>query len=76
MAALPAPRRIRFEHRSEALGIGTAKPRISWEDPSTNAKFWQTAIEIKSETDSANSEVIQRVDTSDCVLLPWPFEPR
>ncbi|MGW1028483.1 family 78 glycoside hydrolase catalytic domain [Streptomyces sp. NPDC002577] len=61
---------IRFEHREDALGIGTPEPRLSWQVRTDDPAWRQTAYEV--ELDGATTV---RVDSSEQVLVPWPFEP-
>ncbi|MDQ0954394.1 alpha-L-rhamnosidase [Streptomyces phaeochromogenes] len=61
---------IRFEHRDEALGVGTSAPRLSWQVRTEDPAWQQTAYEV--ELDGA---VAVRVEAAEQVLVPWPFEP-
>ncbi|ROO87326.1 alpha-L-rhamnosidase [Actinocorallia herbida] len=59
----------RFEQVREPLGIGTARPRLSWRTETAIPDWMQTAYEVE-----ARGERV-RVEASDSVLVPWPFAP-
>jgi alpha-L-rhamnosidase len=65
---------VRFEHLRETLGIGVARPRLSW-TIATAAEIWrQAAYEIEAEgADGRNRGRTGRVDSNESVLVPWPF---
>ncbi|MBE1585352.1 glycoside hydrolase family 78 protein [Nonomuraea angiospora] len=58
---------LRFEHLREPLGIGTARPRLSWIVETDTPDWRQTAYEVE-----ARGERV-RVESGDSVLVPWPF---
>ncbi|MET0886350.1 MAG: family 78 glycoside hydrolase catalytic domain [Mycetocola sp.] len=61
---------VRFEHHRDALGIGEAEPRLSWQI--TNAPTgW---IQIGYEIEQRGGKVVA-VQSADSVLVPWPFAP-
>jgi alpha-L-rhamnosidase len=60
---------VRFEHRDDALGIGTATPRLSWRVITDDPGWTQTAYELELDG------VAVRVNAAEQVLVPWPFEP-
>jgi len=63
------PHRLRVEHLDgSALGIHETRPRLSWWLPTGSSE--QHAYEV--ELDDGRSA---RVDSSDHVLVAWPFEP-
>jgi alpha-L-rhamnosidase len=67
---------IRFEHRRDALGIGTARPRLSWVIVTERPNWQQAGYEVV--TASADGQVQDgtgRVESGDSILVPWPFEP-
>jgi alpha-L-rhamnosidase len=64
---------VRFEHREGGLGIGTGTPRLSWQVTSDDPSWSATAYELELTTAAATTSV--RVESSDQVLVPWPFEP-
>lgn len=67
---------VQFEHRHDALGIGTARPRLSWMCQTDLAGWRQEAYEI--EAYSAPGDVMEqtgRVVSDQSVLVPWPFAP-
>src|SRR4051794_24448964 len=73
MALAAAPTAPRFEHRTDAdpvLGLGTARPRLSWTVPMAEDGYEQTAYEI--ELTRAAATRTYRVDSRDQVLVPWP----
>ncbi len=68
--------RIRFEHLSDSLGIGVARPRLSWLVRTSVPGWIQAAYEIEAYTpDSQLYAGTGRVESSESVLVPWPFPP-
>jgi len=69
---------VRFEHHREALGIGEARPRVSWK-AATDAEGWvQTAYEIEvadPDGGAAATSTTGRVASAECVLVDWPAAP-
>jgi alpha-L-rhamnosidase len=61
---------LRFEHREDALGVGTPEPRLSWQIRTDDPAWRQTAYEV--ELDGATTV---RVESAEQVLVPWPFAP-
>ncbi|GLY93231.1 glycoside hydrolase family 78 protein [Actinoplanes sp. NBRC 103695] len=63
------PHRLRFEHHTDALGIGTPAPRLSWwnDEP-------QTAYELEISRNDGPAETF-RVESDEQVLVPWPAAP-
>lgn len=75
MSNLAAPTPPRFEHRTDSgpvLGLGTATPRLSWQVPSADAGYEQSAYEVEITTDTTQNH---QVESADQVLVPWPGEP-
>jgi len=68
------PEPVRFEHAASGFGIGSAFPRLSWRIPAAPEGFVQSAVELEL-TDEAGDVVTERVDTSEQVLVAWPFPP-
>ncbi len=65
---------VRVEHRQDALGIGTDRPRLSW-IVETEIQGWvQDSYEIE-EYDTNNQLLNQtgRVESDQSVLISWPF---
>jgi len=60
---------VRFEHRDSALGVGVARPRLSWQVVTSDPDWSQTAYELERDG------VVVRVESAEQVLVPWPFEP-
>ncbi|HEU5103007.1 MAG TPA: glycoside hydrolase family 78 protein [Roseiflexaceae bacterium] len=67
---------VRFEHLRNALGIGVARPRLSWV-VATAADGWrQAGYEIESYgPDGRLREQTGRVESDASVLVDWPFAP-
>jgi alpha-L-rhamnosidase len=67
---------VRFEHLREALGIGVARPRISWM-VETDARDWmQAAYEIEAGGDRGRPAwSTGRVESGESVLAPWGGPP-
>ncbi|MFG1609645.1 family 78 glycoside hydrolase catalytic domain [Actinoplanes sp. NPDC049265] len=63
------PHRLRFEHQTDALGIGTPAPRLSWwnDEP-------QTAYELEITRNDEPARTF-RVASDEQVLVPWPAAP-
>ncbi|MDX3672810.1 family 78 glycoside hydrolase catalytic domain [Streptomyces europaeiscabiei] len=61
---------VRFEHRVDALGIGTPEPRLSWQVRTDDPAWRQTAYEMELDGDTT-----AHVDSAEQVLVPWPFTP-
>ncbi|MGO4807108.1 family 78 glycoside hydrolase catalytic domain [Arthrobacter sp. 2MCAF15] len=63
----------RFEHHREALGIGEARPRISWlqTGPGTSP---QTAYEVEVTDPETGAVTVHRVASPESILVPWPAE--
>lgn len=70
---LPRVAEPRAEHHREALGIGEARPRLSWVVLDVPAGWQQGAYEIEC-ADPEFGDVVSsgRIDSEDSVLVPWP----
>ncbi|KAH7309904.1 alfa-L-rhamnosidase [Stachybotrys elegans] len=68
-----------FEHHHSGLGIGSSRPRISWQFgalPETIYDWRQTSYEVEVTFSSAPDNVLLFHVTSDrSVLVPWPSRP-
>lgn len=60
---------LTFEHLRDPLGLGIARPRLSWITETTTPNWTQSAYEIE-----ARGEVVL-VESPDSVLVEWPFGP-
>ena len=68
--------KVRFEHLSDALGIGTARPRLSWMVETSTADWLQAAYEIEAYAEDGHLYGrTGRIESSESVLVPWPFSP-
>jgi alpha-L-rhamnosidase len=68
--------RVRFEHLGEALGIGTARPRLSWAVETATPGWIQAAYEIEAYTEDGRlCDQTGRVESRESVLVAWPFAP-
>jgi alpha-L-rhamnosidase len=67
---------LRCEHRRDAIGIGTAQPRLSW-IVETDIEGWrQSSCEIEaSDLQGQIRDHTGRIDADESVLVPWPFAP-
>ena len=67
---------VRFEHLRDALGIGAAQPRLSWQVQTSTQGWLQAAYAVEA-FDAAGAPLAQtgRVESGDSVLVAWPFEP-
>jgi alpha-L-rhamnosidase len=61
---------VRFEHRDDALGVGTSSPRLSWRVRTGDPEWRQTAYEVE-----LDGTTVVRVESAEQILVPWPFEP-
>ena len=69
----PVPVRLRAEHLDEALGIGTATPRLSWQYASAPEGFVQDGVEVQVVRPSGVGTY--EVGGAEQVLVPWPTAP-
>ncbi|MEV6288548.1 family 78 glycoside hydrolase catalytic domain [Kribbella sp. NPDC051770] len=77
MSRSAAPTHLRFDHHTGAgpvLGIGTGAPRLSWQVPSADADWAQTAYELEIVRGSAAPQT-HLVEAADQVLVAWPDDP-
>jgi alpha-L-rhamnosidase len=75
--AVAAPLPVRFEHRTDdgpVLGLGTARPRLSWVVPEADAGYVQEAYEVEVACEGREPEIV-RAAGPEQVLVPWPAEP-
>ena len=68
---LSAPR---FEHMREALGCGNTTPRLSWVVERAPDGWQQAGYELEIERSGAPG-TSARADSSESVLIDWPFAP-
>ncbi|HEX5416860.1 MAG TPA: alpha-L-rhamnosidase N-terminal domain-containing protein, partial [Chloroflexota bacterium] len=67
---------VRFEHLREALGIGAARPRLSWTVSTALPNWRQAAYEIEATGESGLPRgSTGRVASGESTLVPWPFAP-
>ena len=67
---------VRFEHRREALGLGVARPRLSWIVETATPGWRQAGYEIEAyDPDGQLRDQTGRVNSDRSVLAPWPFAP-
>jgi alpha-L-rhamnosidase len=69
---------LRFEHLTEPVGIGVARPRVSW-TVETGVKDWIQAgyeIGVADGNDPAGEPwpTSGRIDSAESVLVPWPAQ--
>jgi alpha-L-rhamnosidase len=67
--SVPVVSQPRVEHLREPLGIGTARPRLSWTTTTTRPDWRQAAYEV--EVDGALRWTSGRVAGAGQVLVPW-----
>ena len=70
-----APTPVRFEHRESGFGIGTGAPRLSWQLPTAPDGFAATAYELELVDLGSGAVTVERVESDEQVLVPWPFAP-
>src|SRR2546428_11874555 len=67
---------VRFEHRRDALGVGEARPRLSWIVTTSVATWRQAGYEIEAYGSEGRLRGrTGRVESDQSVLVPWPFAP-
>jgi alpha-L-rhamnosidase len=67
---------LRFEHHPEALGIGEARPRLSWQVKTSAPGWMQSAYEVEAlNTGGQPGSSTGKVESSESVLVEWPFAP-
>jgi alpha-L-rhamnosidase len=69
---LPTPGPVTFERSPDGLGLGSARPRISWRLPEASGS--QLAYELEFQR-AGLTIVTGRVAAADRHLVPWPAEP-
>jgi alpha-L-rhamnosidase len=77
MSRSAAPTHLRFDHHTTTgpvLGIGTAAPRLSWQVPSADENWAQTAYELEIVRGDATPQT-HVVESADQVLVAWPDDP-
>ncbi|HMN59324.1 MAG TPA: family 78 glycoside hydrolase catalytic domain [Anaerolinea sp.] len=68
--------KLHIEHLREALGIGAAAPRLSWQVQTAAKNWFQAAYQIQcSLPDGTIRGQTGRVESDQSVLVDWPFEP-
>ena len=68
--------KLRVEHRRDAFGIGSDRPRLSWMVETDLQNWQQTGFEIQSyDNDGELLTQSGRVDSDQSVLVDWPFSP-
>lgn len=66
---------VRFEHLREALGVGTARPRLSWLVDTSIPGWRQAAYAVEVTGDDGRPRGrTERVESDESVLVPWPFD--
>ena len=65
----------RFEHHRAPLGIGVDVPRLSWRTSSAPDGWQQVAYEVEVRDPAGEPISSGRVDSAECLLVPWPFRP-
>jgi len=74
MPRAAAPTGVRFEHHeAPALGVGLARPRLSWHVSEAEPGYRQRAYEV--ELTRAGTTSTHVVDSTEQVLVPWPGSP-
>ena len=64
------PTRLRIEHSPLGLGVGCARPRLSWWLP--ESAEGQRACRIEAEIGTGPAQLVT-IDSDRSVLVPWPF---
>lgn len=70
------PNSLRIEHLRETLGIGVARPRISWRVETDTPDWIQAAYEVEARDDADGVLwTTGHVESRDSVLVPWGGAP-
>ncbi|CAK7221293.1 hypothetical protein SEUCBS140593_004522 [Sporothrix eucalyptigena] len=72
------PVSLRFEHHRDALGIGRARPRISFKFEGTEPNWMQAGYELeitRSKGICLSAPETYKIHSPDSVLVPWPGSP-
>ncbi len=65
---------VRVEHRRDAVGIGTDRPRLSWIVETESQGWGQAAYEIEAlDAEGTPRGSTGRVASDQSVLVEWPF---
>lgn len=67
--------RVRVEHQSEAFGIGTDRPRLSWMVETANSGWRQAGYEIESYDAAGNLGSQTSVESDESQLVAWALAP-
>ena len=68
--------RVQVEHVRETLGIGRARPRLSWIVETEGGSWNQAGYEIEAyDPNGSLHSQTGRVQSDQSVLVDWPFEP-
>ncbi len=68
--------RVRFEHTRDTLGIGAARPRLSWVIETDRPGWLQVAYEVAVLAPEGHvRDSTGRVSSGESVLVAWPFAP-
>ena len=68
--------RLQVEHLRETLGIGFARPRLSWQIEAAAPNWRQVAYEIEClSADGRARQDTGRVESDRSILVDWPFAP-
>ncbi len=68
--------RVRFEHTRDTLGIGAARPRLSWVIETDRPGWLQVAYEVAVLAPEGHvRDSTGRVSSGESVVVAWPFAP-
>lgn len=68
--------RLQAERLRETLGIGFARPRLTWQVESASPHWRQAAYEVERlSADGQSRQSTGRVESEQSVLVEWPFAP-
>lgn len=67
---------LHVEHLQDALGIGAAKPRLSWSVQTETPCWYQKAYQIAlCDAEGDLLHQTERIESEQSVLVAWPFAP-
>jgi alpha-L-rhamnosidase len=68
--------RVQVEHLRKTLGLGTARPRLSWIIETATSDWHQQSYEIRLLDDKGNLRAeTGRIESEQSVLVDWQFAP-
>jgi alpha-L-rhamnosidase len=69
--------RLKADHHREPLGLGNARPRLSWQVETDREGWTQSAYQIAVDLDAEPDRTVfsAPIPSADQTLVPWPLPP-